>query len=175
MGARPRLIATAKDARVKAPPTKVQVYLTKTELGAALEREAKLRRISLSKAAEAILARGLKGKIEADPGDRLLMIERRLSDHMRLTARDLFVVEEMLFIALRTIISRLPEHPGERDPDHKAQVDIAMDEMIDELARKVRKGRMQFEAAIQEELLPDLDRNAVANDATFPQTDESGA
>jgi hypothetical protein len=175
MGARPRLIATAKEAGVKPPPTKVQVYLTKTDLGAALEREAKLRRLSLSQAAEAILARGLKGKIEADPGDRLLMIERRLSDHMRLTARDLFVVEEMLFIALRTIISRLPEHPGEREPDYKAEVDIAMDEMIDELARKVRKGRMQFEAAIHDELPPDLDRNGVANDAAFPQTDESGA
>lgn len=175
MGARPRLITTAKDTRVKSPPTKVQVYLTKTELGAALEREAKLRRLSLSQAAEAILARGLKGKIEADPGDRLLMIERRLSDHMRLTARDLFVVEEMLFIALRTIISRLPEHPGEREPDYKAEVAIAMDEMIDELARKVRKGRMQFEAAIQDEQTQDISRKDVANDAASPQTFESEA
>ena len=172
MGARPRLIAPTKDLRVKVPPTKVQIYLTKTDLGAALEREAKLRRLSLSQAAETILVRGLKGKIDADPGDRLLMIERRLSDHMRLTARDLFVVEEMLFIALRTIISRLPEHPGEREPDYKSEVNIAMDELIDELARKVRRGRMQFEDSIQDEQPPDIDRNAVANDANPLQADD---
>jgi hypothetical protein len=179
MGARPRLIVSTKDARakpspskvtpIKAPPTKVQVYLTKVDLGAALEREAKLRRLSLSQAAEAILERGLKGKIDADPGDRLLMIERRLSDHMRLTARDLFVVEEMLFIALRTLMSRLPEHPQEREADYKAEINIAMDEVIDELARKVRQGRMQFEAAIREEGEPTPDPEIIANDAAAPQ------
>lgn len=164
MGARPRLIAKPKGEGLKPPPAKVQVYLSKAGLGAALEREAKARRISLSQAAEAILERGLKGKIEADPGDRLLAIERRLSDHMRLTARDLFVVEEMLFIALRTIISRLPEHPQERDPDYRAEIDISMDEFMDELSRKVRQGRMQFEAGLKEPPKEEAQTGDAAND-----------
>jgi hypothetical protein len=101
------------------------------------------------------------------------MIERRLSDHMRLTARDLFVVEEMLFIALRTITSRLPEHPQERDADYKAGVDIAMDEMLDELSRKVRQGRMQFEAALGEIIPLEANVTDAANDvqANPPQSE----
>jgi hypothetical protein len=175
MGARPRLIGKPATISAKAPPSKVQVYLSKAGLGAALEREAKLRRLSLSQAAEAILERGLKGRIEADAGDRLLMIERRLSDHMRLTARDLFVVEEMLFIALRTITSRFPEHPQERNADYKAGVDIAMDEMLDELSRKVRQGRMQFEAALGEIGVADASVADAANDvaANPPQLEST--
>jgi hypothetical protein len=173
MAARPRMAAKAKVPSFKPPPSKVQVYLSKTGLGAALEREAKMRRLSLSQTAEAILERGLKGKIEADPGDRLLMIERRLSDHMRLTARDLFVVEEMLFIALRTMISRLPEHPREQSDDYRAEVNIAMDQLLDELSRKVRQGRMQFEAALSDTGHPNPPTADAANDRTPAQTEKS--
>jgi hypothetical protein len=159
MGARPRSIPTkalsAKPvARDKTAPTKVQVYLSKPGLGAALAREAGFRKMSLSQAAEAILERGLKGRIEADADDRLLTLERRLSDHMRLTARDLFMLEELTFIALRTLISRVPEHPGEQDATYRAGVDMAMEAVLDELSRKVRAGRLQFEQALRETETP---------------------
>ena len=155
MGARPRPLnaktSSAKAAaRDKAAPTKVQVYLSKPGLGAALAREASFRKMSLSQAAEALLERGLKGRIEADADDRLLTLERRLSDHMRLTARDLFMLEELTFIALRTLISRLPEHPAEQEASYRAGVDMAMEAVLDELSRKVRAGRLQFEQALRE-------------------------
>lgn len=106
--------------------------------------------MSLSQAAEAVLERGLRGLVEADADDRLLTLERRLSDHMRLTARDLFMLEELTFIALRTLISRLPEHPAEQEASYRAGVDMAMEAVLDELSRKVRAGRLQFEQALRD-------------------------
>ena len=91
------------------PPSRLQVYLGNDNLGAALEREAKINRISLSQAAALMIARGLKSRISADPNDRLLVLERRLSDHMRLSARDFVIIEEMLFVSLRIMMSRFPE------------------------------------------------------------------
>jgi hypothetical protein len=149
MGARPRPVPL-KAAGGKPPPSKVQVYLSKAGLGAALAREASLRKLSLSQAAEAVLERGLKARIETDAEDRLLRLERRLSDHMRLTARDLFMLEELVFIALRTLISRIPAHEFEADPDYVAGVDLAMEGVLDELSRKVRAGRLQFERGLTE-------------------------
>lgn len=170
MGARPRsLPAKAVSAKPvpgnKGAPSKVQVYLSRPGLGAALAREAGFRKLSLSQAAEAILERGLKGRIEADADDRLLILERRLSDHMRLTARDLFMLEELTFIALRTLISRLPEHPAEQEASYRAGVDMAMEAVLDELSRKVRAGRLQFEEALRETGSPTSSLADPANDA----------
>lgn len=150
MGARPRPTPLVAPRPTRSVPTKVQVYLSRPGLGAALAREAGLRKMSLSQAAEAVLERGLRGRVEADADDRLLTLERRLSDHMRLTARDLFMLEELTFIALRTLISRLPEHPAEQEASYRAGVDMAMEAVLDELSRKVRAGRLQFEQALRD-------------------------
>lgn len=172
MGARPRSFPSKPEsgkpaAAQKTAPSKVQVYLSRPGLGAALAREAALRKMSLSQAAEAVLERGLKGQIEADADDRLLTLERRLSDHMRLTARDLFMLEELTFIALRTLISRLPEHPAEQEASYRAGVDMAMEAVLDELSRKVRAGRLQFEEALRETASPPP--SSVADPANDPR------
>jgi hypothetical protein len=173
MGVRPKSLSAKPAARIKPAPAKVQIYLSKSGLGAALAREANLRKLSLSQAAAAVLQRGLKGQIEADADDRLLRLERRLSDHMRLTARDLFMLEELVFIALRTLISRLPEHPAEQEASYRAGVDMAMEAVLDELSRKVRAGRLQFELVLRESEDPMPNRGGdPANDAHPPQLGE---
>jgi hypothetical protein len=111
----------------------------------------------------------------SDPADdsicweNALKLEQRLSDHMRLTARDLFMLEELTFIALRTLISRLPEHPAEQEATYRAGVDMAMEAVLDELSRKVRAGRFQFEQALRDtEGLESNVTSGPANDAQPP-------
>lgn len=137
MGAKPRPIAKPKPG-----PTRIQIYLAREEVGAALEREAKARNMSLSQAASAILERGLRGKVEADADNRLLALERRVAEQGRTTGRDLIIIEEMLFIALRTLFSRIPESPEERDPAYRGSVDVLMSHAINEVAERLRLTRL---------------------------------
>jgi hypothetical protein len=116
----------ANKTKSKVPPSRLQVYLSDESIGAALDREAKVNRISLSQAAVLMIQRGLKNKISADPNDRLLVLERRLSDHMRLTARDLVIIEEMLFVSLRMMLSRFPEADEERSGPYRASVETSL-------------------------------------------------
>jgi hypothetical protein len=137
MGAKPKPLAKPKPG-----PTRIQIYLAREEVGAALEREAKARNMSLSQAASAILERGLRGKIEADADNRLLALERRVAEQGRTTGRDLIIIEEMLFIALRTLFSRIPESPEERDPAYQGSVDVLMSHAINEVAERLRLTRL---------------------------------
>ena len=121
------------------PPSRLQVYLGDDNLGAALEREAKINRISLSQAAALMIARGLKSRISADPNDRLLVLERRLSDHMRLSARDFVIIEEMLFVSLRMMMSRFPECEEERSAPYRASVETSLQALMGEVAERVRR------------------------------------
>jgi hypothetical protein len=129
----------ANKTKSKVPPSRLQVYLGDEAIGAALDREAKVNRISLSQAAVMMIQRGLKNKISADPNDRLLVLERRLSDHMRLTARDLVIIEEMLFVSLRTMLSRFPEADEERSGPYRASVETSLQAIMGEVADRVRR------------------------------------
>ncbi len=49
----------------------------------------------------------------------------------RTTGRDLIITEEMLFIALRILFSRIPEG---RDPAYRGSVDVLMSHGINDVA-----------------------------------------
>jgi hypothetical protein len=123
----------------KVPPSRLQVYLGDENMGAALEREAKVNRISLSQAAALMIAKGLKSRISADPHDRLLTLERRLSDHMRLSSRDFIIIEEMLFVTLKILVSRFPEADEERSAPYRASVENSLQVLMGEVAERVRR------------------------------------
>ena len=132
--------ATASNkVKSKVPPSRLQVYLGDENMGAALEREAKVNRISLSQAAALMIAKGLKSRISADPHDRLLALERRLSDHMRLSSRDFIIIEEMLFVTLKILVSRFPEADEERSAPYRASVENSLQVLMGEVAERVRR------------------------------------
>lgn len=115
---------------------RVQTFLSGAELGA-LDREARFRRLSRSQAARQAIVRGLFGRIPADPEDRLANLERRLYTHMRLTVRDLRIIEELVFALTRLILTRLPETEEDRDPLIQASVEIRLQRLLDEVAARV--------------------------------------
>ncbi len=132
--------ATASNkVKSKVPPSRLQVYLADDNMSAALEREAKVNRISLSHAAALMIAKGLKSRISADPHDRLMMLERRLSEHMRLSARDFVIIEEMLFVTMKMLVSRFPEAEEERSAPYRASVEMNLQALMGEVAERVRR------------------------------------
>lgn len=132
--------ATASNkVKSKVPPSRLQVYLGDENMGAALEREARVNRISLSQAAALMIAKGLKGRISADPHDRLLALERRLTEHVRLSSRDFIIIEEMLFVTLKILVSRFPEADEERSAPYRASVENSLQVLMGEVAERVRR------------------------------------
>lgn len=132
--------AEPKQAKPPAPKlgfTRLQVYLTRAEVASALQREATARKMSLSQAASAMIERGLRGKIEPDADNRLLTLERRLSDHMRTSSRDLMIIEEMIFSTLKVLMTRFPQDVSLEDPTYQAAIDAKMSTILDEVARRI--------------------------------------
>ena len=121
------------------PMRRVQSSLTEAHW-TALSREAKARGLSLSQVASEAMARGLRRSPQADPDDRLLSLERRLSDHMRLTARDLQIIEELQFALARLMFLRLPETELDHDPLNTAAVDRRLKTLLDEVASRIAAG-----------------------------------
>jgi hypothetical protein len=139
-GSKTRLTAESKPVNATAAKlgyTRLQVYLTRAEVASALQREATARRMSLSQAASAMIERGLRGKIEPDADNRLLMLERRLSDHMRTSSRDLMIIEEMIFSTLKVLMTRFPQDVSLEDPTYQAAIDAKMSTILDEVARRI--------------------------------------
>lgn len=126
--------APAPDGMVR-----IQTFLSRKE-AEALDREARFRRQSRSQAARQAIARGLFTKIPADPEDRLAKLERRLYTHMKLTVRDLRIIEELVFALTRLLLTRLPETEEDRDPLLLASVEIRLQRLLDEVAAKVSAG-----------------------------------
>ena len=122
-------------SRPEAQPTvRVQVYFENPKLEVALRREARAARLPLSRAAERAIARGLQKRPNADPEDRLLALDRALRDHMRSTARDMAIVQELLVEFARAFFARLPESPADEDPLLRASVDVRIEKMLDAAA-----------------------------------------
>jgi hypothetical protein len=172
--------AEPKQGKVPAPKlgfTRLQVYLTRAEVGSALQREATARRMSLSQAASAMIERGLRGKIEPDADNRLLTLERRLSDHMRTSSRDLMIIEEMIFSTLKVLMTRFPQDVSLEDPTYQAAIDAKMSTILDEVARRIGTQNLLrnqgFAEAETKSLkdpstppIPDLDLPISANDSS---------
>jgi hypothetical protein len=141
-----KLVKTAKDdiaqndllkSQAKPGYTRLQVYVTRAEVNAALQREAQARKMSLSQAASAMIERGLRGRIEPDADNRLLNLERRLSDHMRTSSRDLMIIEEMIFSTLKVLMTRFPHDVSLEDPTYQAAIDAKMSGILDDVARRI--------------------------------------
>lgn len=121
----------------EAPATRVQVYLTDPRVIAALKREAKASNIPLSQAAGRSLARGLARSLPADPDDRLLQLDRALRDHMRSTARDVQIIQELVVEVARAFFMRLPDAITDQDPVALAAVDHRIEQLLDDTAARL--------------------------------------
>ncbi|MBW8302397.1 MAG: hypothetical protein K0M78_00310 [Brevundimonas sp.] len=137
-------------ARTNPQTSRVQVYLTDPKLATALNREARAGRIPLSQAAGRAISRGLQKSPQADPEDRLLQLERSLRDHMRSTARDMQIVQELLIEVARAFFLRLPDAVVDQDPTVQAAVDRRIERLLDATAARIVAGRTATETVTGE-------------------------
>lgn len=128
-------------ARREATTCRVQVYVTDPKVLAGLNREARTGRMPLSQAAARAIARGLQKSPQADPEDRLLNLERSLRDHMKSTARDMQIVQELLIEVARAFFLRLPDAVVDQDPTVQAAVDRRIERLLDATAARIVAGR----------------------------------
>ncbi|MDO9077075.1 MAG: hypothetical protein Q7U72_06450 [Brevundimonas sp.] len=133
--------------RTNPQTARVQVYLTDPKLATALNREARAGRMPLSQAAGRAISRGLQKSPHADPEDRLLQLERSLRDHMRSTARDMQIVQELLIEVARAFFLRLPDAVVDQDPTVQAAVDRRIEQLLDATAARIVAGRSDRDAA----------------------------
>lgn len=138
-------------ARKDAGACRVQVYLTDQKVVAGLNREARTGKIPLSQAAGRAIARGLAKSPQADPEDRLLQLERGLRDHMRSTARDMQIIQELLIEVARAFFLRLPDAVVDQDPTVQAAVDRRIERLLDATAARIVAGRGDREPGLAPE------------------------
>lgn len=119
---------------------RVQVYFENFEMEAALRREARAGRVSLSRAAERAIERGLQRRPQADPEDRLLRLDRALRGHMRSTARDMTIVQELIVELARALFLRLPDSPADADALLQAVAAARVERMLDAAAARIAAG-----------------------------------
>ncbi|MBB5745720.1 hypothetical protein [Brevundimonas variabilis] len=127
--------------RKAAQTCRVQVYLNDPKIVTGLNREARSGRMPLSQAAGRAIARGLQKSPHADPEDRLLRLEHALRDHMRSTARDMQIVQELLVEVARAFFLRLPDAVIDEDPTVQAAVDRRIERLLDATAARIVAGR----------------------------------
>lgn len=127
--------------RTNSPAARVQVYLTDPRIAKALDREARAGRMPLSQAAGRAITRGLLKSPHADPEDRMLTLEHALRDHMRATARDMQIVQELLIEVARAFFLRLPDAIVDQDPTVQAAVDRRIEKLLDATAARIVAGR----------------------------------
>lgn len=141
------------------PTPRVQVYFENPKTELALRREARAHRVTLSRAAEQAISRGLARRPNADPEDRLLAMERGLRDHMRAMARDMTIVQELVVELARTTFLKLPESAEERDPLFRAVADQRVERFLDKVAARIVAGGSR---ALETAEAPELPATAVA-------------
>lgn len=122
------------------PTPRVQVYFENPKTELSLRREARAAKLTLSRAAEQAIARGLLKRPQADPEDRLLNLERALRDHMRAMARDVTILMELQIEFARAFFARLPDSPADDDPVLKAAVEARIQRLLDAAAAVIVAG-----------------------------------
>lgn len=127
-------------AKTELRTARVQVYLTDPKLVSALNREARQGKLPLSQAAGQAIARGLHRNAMPDADDRLLQLERSLRDHMRSTARDVQIVQELLVELARAFFLRLPDAVIDNDPTVQAAVERRIETLLDATAARIVAG-----------------------------------
>jgi hypothetical protein len=118
----------------------VQVYFENPKTELALRREARAHRVTLSRAAEQAIARGLQRRPTADPEDRVASLDRALRDHMRAMARDMTIVQELLVEFARAFFARLPDTTADQDPVLRAAVEARIERLLDAAASRIAAG-----------------------------------
>jgi hypothetical protein len=153
-----------------AKAARVQVYLTDAKVMAGLNREARTAKIPLSQAAGRALARGLQKSLPADPDDRLLRLDRALRDHMRATARDMQIVQELLIEVARAFFLRLPDALVDNDPTVQAAVERRIERLLDATAARIVSGQRKDDERTRGELNGDacVGRDPVSGAAPAP-------
>ncbi|MFA4952357.1 MULTISPECIES: hypothetical protein [Brevundimonas] len=127
--------------RAPVQTARVQVYLNDPKVISSLGREARAGKVSVSQAAGHALARGLQSSPRADPEDRLLALEQALKGHMRTTARDMQIIQELLVELARAFFLRLPDGVADHDPTVLAAVERRIEQMLDDTAARIVSGR----------------------------------
>lgn len=122
------------------PTPRVQVYFENPKVELALRREARAGKLTLSRAAEQAIARGLHRRPQADPEDRLLNLERGLRDHMRAMARDMTILMELQIEFARAFFTRLPDCEADHDPLIRRAVEARIERLMDAAAAHVARG-----------------------------------
>ncbi len=135
--------------RSTAPACRVQVYLNDPKVITSLNREARASKMPLSQAAGRAIARGLQKSPHADPEDRLLLLEQSLKGHMRSTARDMQIVQELLIEVARAFFLRLPDAIVDQDPTVQAAVDRRIETLLDATAARIVAGRSHRDGSEQ--------------------------
>jgi hypothetical protein len=109
---------------------RITVNIPRGTLLQRLKREASVSGASISATAVRALARGLAGKGDAE--DRLLKLERRLGDHMKASARDAMIQQELLVVVARTLLLH-----GGFDEDASETMEMRVDAMIERMLARV--------------------------------------
>lgn len=120
---------------------RVQVYFENPKTELALRREARAAKLSLSRAAEAAIVRGLQRRPHADPEDRLLHLDQALRGHMRSTQRDMTILLEMVVDLARALFVRLPDAPADSDPLLQAAVEARIQRFLNDAVAGIISGR----------------------------------
>ncbi|OQW60406.1 MAG: hypothetical protein A4S17_00485 [Proteobacteria bacterium HN_bin10] len=126
---------------------RITVNMPRGPLLQRLKREATASGASVSATAVRALARGLAGKGDAE--DRLLKLERRLGDHMKASARDAMIQQELLVVVARTLLL----HGGfEEDATETMEMraDAMVDRMLARVLANITAGRVRDVAAASE-------------------------
>lgn len=127
-------------AKDSALATRVQVYVNDARVIKALNREARLAKVPLSQAAGRAIARGLTFSLPADPDDRLLHLDRALRQHMRATARDMQIIQELIVELARAFFLRLPDVEEDNDPLLQASIEARIERLLDATAARLIAG-----------------------------------
>jgi hypothetical protein len=104
----------------------------------AIKREAERGHLSLSQAGLKALERGVR-RAPADVEDRLLQLERSLRDHMRLTARDFALTQELMAGVARLLCERLPPMGSSALDRRIAERDV--EALLARVVREVASGK----------------------------------
>lgn len=127
-------------SRANGKATRVQVYLNDSRVVAALSREARRTGLPLSQVTGRAVVQGLQRHLPADPDDRLLKLERALRDHMRATARDVAIIQELVVEFARAFFLRLPDTYVDTDPTVQAAVERRIELLLDATAARIVAG-----------------------------------
>ena len=137
--------------RKDAPSCRVQVYLNDPKIVAGLNREARTCRIPLSQAAGRAITRGLQRNEQSGDDHRLSHLQRSLQDHMKSTARDMQIVQELLIEVSRTLFQQTTKAADERDPMFQAAVDRRIERLLNATAARIMEGEQASGAGPQQD------------------------